>query len=154
MGWYGASPFLGVVCFAFYNVIAPDVGQLPRAWTSGIQVAKGAAQLYGLGEINPIGEDVFWNKFGWCWFFMYITIAFSLATLVVWGMFFIKHSGEDQAELRAAEEEVEIEDKIWQIEDQVDYLKYGIQPDSGPGYGATGYAGGHDYSGYQGYAGY
>lgn len=155
IGWLSASPFLGVVTFAFYNVIAPDVGDLPRAWTTLVRQANAGT---GLGEIQAIGEDVFWNKFGWCWFFVWITVCFSCAGPVVWGMWFIKHPKEDQAELANAEDEVAMEQKIWEIQDQADYLRYGVEPEGAwaqGGYGATGYgATGHGGQGYAGYSGY
>lgn len=150
LGFYASSPFLGVLCFAFYNVIAPDVGDLPRTWTAFVSTFNAGTKI---GAIEPIGEDVFWNKFGWCWFFMYLTIGSSLAGPLIWGMWFIKHSGEDQAETAALEEEVAMEEKIWQIEEQADYLRYGIEPENaawGQGYGATE----HGQPQYQGYAGY
>lgn len=122
MALYVMSPVTGMMSFLIYTLIMPDLGELPRAWTSMVQSFNAGT---GLGEIHAIGDDVFWVKYGWTWFFSYITFAFAMAAPVVWGVFFKKHEDEKVHE-RAAEKEIQaIEDAVVELEEKQDYVETG-----------------------------
>jgi hypothetical protein len=122
MGMFAFSPCFGILAFALYNLVCPDIGELPRTWTSTVNMVNGGT---GLGEIRAIGGDSMYVRYGWCWWFSYITIAFSLAVPVVWGLWFKKHNDERQHELNATNEQLELEEAIQDIETKQDYVESG-----------------------------
>lgn len=138
---FALSPTLGTISFAMYNVAMPDIGELPRSWTAMVQMVNAGT---GIGEIKPIGEDVFYNRWGWCWFISYIVILFSLAAPLSWGFWFNRHYDEKQHELDAVNQQIEIENAILDAEERQDNLGWGggaaASPTSGNayGYGADG----------------
>lgn len=135
MALYAFSPAIGTLSFATYCIAMPDLGDLPRSWTAMVQMVNAGT---GLGEIRPIGDDVFYNKYGWCWYLSYIVILFSLAGPVSWGFWFNRHHEEKQHELAAVNERLEIENAIVELEEKQDHLAWGggVAPQSSDGYGA------------------
>jgi len=121
-GLYCAAPVTGILAFCLYCIIMPDIGELPRSWTASVQSVNMGT---GLGEIRSIGEDSFYVRYGWCWFFCFITMAFNIAAPIVWGFFFKRHPDEKQHEINAMNERMEIEEAIAQVEETQDYVESG-----------------------------
>lgn len=121
MGLYCASPVTGILAFTIYTIIIPDVGDLPRSWTSMVQMFNGGT---GIGEIKSIGDGI-WNKHGWTWFFCFVTFAFAIAPPVVWGVFFKKHPDERAHERSAEKEIAQIELAVVELEEKRDYVETG-----------------------------
>lgn len=116
------TPIIGTVAFASYNILMPDIGELPRSWTSMVSTFNAGT---GLGEIRAIGGDSLWIRYGWCWFFVYITIAWTLAAPISWKLWFGKHPDEKQHELNAVNEKLELENAIMEVENEEDYYANG-----------------------------
>lgn len=159
---YMISPSVGVIAFAVYNILCPDLGELPRSWTAKVASIN---QGTGFGEIKPIGDDSVLNRFGWCWYLSYITFAFAIAAPVSWGMWFKKHYEEEKHEQDAMNEEWAVEDAVEEIATKQDWIESGYDPKAYnsqatgihgvefPEYGA-GMKAGQDPYGYGGSAGY
>mmetsp|Transcript_98723 Transcript_98723/g.171018 ORF Transcript_98723/g.171018 Transcript_98723/m.171018 type:complete len:503 (+) Transcript_98723:115-1623(+) len=123
---FAVSPVTGIAAFFAYSALSPDLGDLPRAWTSIVSTLDG-----GLGTfaIRPTGETNIFTRCGWCWFFCWISMAFSIAGVIVFLAFFKKHHGEKAAMKDERREKRQMEREIESIEDRCADLEF---PDLGP----------------------
>jgi len=95
----------------------------------------------GFGEIKSIPENAgIWVRYGWSWYFCWITILFSISAPVVWGYFFKKHPDEAKHEMSALEEKIAIEDAIQDAEEEKDVIEYGPSAAAYPGVSSDPYA--------------
>jgi hypothetical protein len=141
--WYQEHLKIPQIAFAIYNIAMPDIGDLPRSWTNFVNTLNGGT---GIGTITAIGNDSVFHRYAWCWYFVYITICFSLAAPISWQLWFQKHPDEKQHELDAINEKIEIENAIMGLEDEADNLAtggaYAAYADySAPDYSAPQYPG-------------
>lgn len=121
LGCFVISPSAGIIGFAIYSALSPDLGDIPRAWTSIVSTIDG-----GLGTfaVRPTNEGYFWVKCGWCWFFCWISMAFAIAGTMVFLAFFKKHPNE-KAEMKAIRKEKrQMEREIEKTLDQAENVEF------------------------------
>lgn len=89
---FAISPIFGCMGFGIWSMFQPDLGDIPRAWTTVFEALTTTQIL----SIKPINESSIWTRCGWCWFFCLLSCAFSIAGVLVYAAFFKKHHEEKE----------------------------------------------------------
>lgn len=141
IGLFAVAPCFGISGFGLYTLLSPDIGDIPRSWSAFVETFNGGTDLF---KIIPIpGQESVVQRFGWCFFWSFISCATSATAPIIWGMWFLKHPDEKEHELAAILEMAEIEDTIEAIAQQEDGVRAKASPSDYDYGGASAYSQAH-----------
>lgn len=83
--------FFAVAGFTAWTAFVPDLMEVPRSWTNGVQGISG-------GNLMSYRATQDFN-YGWCWCFSICSMLSMLVQLATWPCCFTPHRGEDAAEI-------------------------------------------------------
>jgi len=94
--WFVLGLVFGIIGFGLWTLVSPDIAQFPKAMV-------GTAL-----RIPAVGGDIFGNSidnlpYGWTWFWCIFSLGFSVATVLVWKVFFHPHPEERDEDVETAQ---------------------------------------------------
>lgn len=105
LSWFMAAAATGTTSFLLFTVLSPNLSDLPRGWMS---VTADIGFMQDVFGIKPVDE----MPYGWCYFGALFSIAFSMATVLAWMVFFNQHSEEHLCELVKENNKIEMAEQV------------------------------------------
>jgi hypothetical protein len=116
---YVISPMPGTIAYIAYNVLGPNLGDVPRSWNHLAGTIAGGTGAFQIKATH----DSWFAIVGWPWFFCWITIGFALAAPITFKYFFKPHADEKSHERKALREEDMMNEAVEEIEQQQDHVE-------------------------------